>query len=244
MSRSPFDDVITFCGRDIDAGRLKIHIGPHPKTISWPVVEGLQPAAVKSAITVKSNNTCIEADGPKPGHNKEIVLEMQKLPKTDNNQEGLRGWIIALGYILFGVLMALTNLLTLQYPLVCSLACPLPMLCLYAQGFIAGLDGRPHLGVALACSALPLPFMCSQWSLPFGAALILALACLQAVASRHIAGVACLVLSLASLCLALLPIQEIEPKWGITLSVFFLLAECVLSSLIGRRVVFRIKYIV
>ena len=240
MSRSPINgDVIAFCGKgmesltSIDASRLRIQIGSKPrmsaKPTAWPVVE--EPAQA--------------APAPQP-QIREVVLEMQPLPACRQEPtEGLHGWAIALGYVLFGLPMALSNLLTLpNLGLVCSVACPLPMLSLWAQAVVvAGLDRRrPLLGFALACCALPLPFMCSQWSLVWGAPLILLLAGLQALACRHWGGAVCFLFSFASLCLALFPMGGLEPKWGVTLSLFFLVGGCVLASLSAGRVVFRVRY--
>lgn len=242
MSRSPINgDVISFCGKgmenltSIDAGRLRIHIGSKPrmsaKPSAWPAVE--------------------EPPAPPPTASKEIVLEITQSLSPPTRQEsapeGLHGWIIALGYVLFGVIMALSNLLTLpRAGWVCSAVCPLPMLCLWAQGFVvAGLERRrPLLGIALAVCAWPLPLMCSQWSLVWAAPLMLALAGLQALVSRHLGGLACLLLTGGSLCLALVPVSGLDPKWGVTLAVFFLVGGSVLASLCGGRVMFRVKYIV
>lgn len=238
MSRSPINgDVIAFCGKgmenltSIDPGRLRIQIGSKPrmsaKPSAWPVVE--EPAQA--------------APAPPPG--REVVLEMQPLPASRQEPpEGVHGWVLALGYALFGVAMALSNLLTLpNLGLVCSLACPLPMLSLWAQAsVVAGLDRRPLLGAALACCALPLPFACSQWSLVWGGPLIVLLAGLQALACRGWGGAVCFVFSVASLCLALSPTGGLEPKWGVTLSLFFLVGGCVLASLGAGRVVFRFRY--
>ena len=182
-----------------------------------------------------------------PAHtNKEVVLEMQTHPKQqpESAPEGLQGWAIALGYVVFGVSMALANLLTLPQGLACSLACPLPMLCLWAQAFVvAGLDRRrPLLALALALCAWPLPIACSRWSVAWP--LVLSLAGLQALACRHWGGAVCFVLTGASLCLALSPpIQGLEPKWGVTLALFFLVGGCAMASLSGGRVVFRVRYI-
>lgn len=224
MSRSPLSgDVITFSKEGADA-RLKIHIGPKPRSKPWPIVE--------------------EPNAPPAPKDKEIVLEMQPLARQPEPTEGLHGWSLALGYSLFGVSLALSNLLTLPHtPLVCSLACPVPMLCLWAQAFAVGLSRR-SVAVILACCAFPVPLVCSLWSLFWGAPFIVFLAGVQAIACRHWGGALCLVLTLASLSLAFSRIPGLEPKWGVTLSVFFLVAGCVLASLCAGRVVFRVRYIV
>ena len=245
MSRSPIHgDVITFCGKgmeninSIDTGRLRLNLGSKAKpSISkpvWPVVED---QALHQSLS------------PQPPQTKDIVVEMQTITlrsaeRQVENLEGLHGWAIAVGYMLFGMCMALANLLTLPCSHICVAASPIPMLCLLGQGLaVCGVDRQRHIGVLLCLCAWPVPLVCALWSLVSAAPLLCILAAGQCAASRHWGSVLCVFGLLSSLGLALYgPGQGLDAKWGVTLSIFFLVSLCVVSSLSGRAV-FRIKYI-
>ena len=173
---------------------------------------------------------------------KEVVLEVQANPRPAEG-EGLQGWAIGLGYAAFGVALALNNLFAVPFERqVCAFMCPIPMLCLVAQGSSVMPEGF-ILGSLVALAAWPMPLVCFHWSILWGALWIVFLSALQAAVFRHWSGVICLFLISASLLLAVIPVKGVEPKWGVTVAIFLLITLCILASQGGRGVLFRIKYL-
>ena len=239
MSRSPIHgDIISFCtkGADLDVGRLRINLGGKPKLSAkagaWPVVEQAGGSSPQQP--------------PAPQASKDVVVEMS-VPKQEG--DGLQGWVVTAGYSLFGMALALCNLLSVPSAgQVCSAVCPLPMCCLMAQGLAVAAFGQRVLGVSLFACAWALPLVCAAWSLLLATPLVLFLAGVQAWVAWHWAGCLCCGGLCASLALAFLgPAYGVEPRWGTTVALFFLVVLCVMASL-GRlgvaRAAFRVKCLV
>ena len=220
MSRPLGGDVISFCKgpEAIDPSRMRISLGKAKPS--------LQP---KQWPTVEAPP-------------KEVVVEMS----APREEEGLQGWAIPAGYTLFGMALAVCNLLSLPVASqVCSAACPLPVCCLLAHGLALAAFGQRGLGLCLALAAWLLPLVCSLWSLAYAAPLAVFLAGVQAAVAWHWAGGLCLLGLAGSLALAFLgPAHGLEARWGTTLALFFLIVLCVLASLRLTRAAFRVKCVV
>ena len=173
---------------------------------------------------------------------KEVVVEMS----APREEEGLQGWAIPAGYALFGFALALTNLLSVPVASqLCSALCPLPVCCLLGHGLALAAFGQRALGVCLAIAAWVLPLVCAQWSLTLAIPLAVFLAGVQLLVAWHWGVVPCFVGLLCSVVLTVVgPAQGVEARWGVTLTLFFLILLCVLASLRFARAAFRVKCVV
>lgn len=237
MSRNPINEEMLVLGTHLrkgmdsltilEPGKLRVPFGggnKTPRKQSWMNV-GQDPQAV-----VSTAETVVEV--PKPPRPQDPPLEhCIEVP----------GWVLAAGYALFSLGLGLCNLLAPQHTSrVCTASSPLPLLCLLLQS-AACLDKRYDqvLGsIGLILSACALPSACFFWSLYLSIPLVLVLAASVLCCMRHrdVSAWICV----CGVCLALLfalpvPIQLLDPKWGMTVSIFFACALCFLAGLgVGR----------
>ena len=97
-------------------------------------------------------------------------------PKRTGVQFEIQAWCLSLAYSVFGLSMALCNLLALQQSsgrACCAALSPLPVICLLFQATTA--PNTPTASALLLCMLL-LPGVCALWSLPLAAAFIVLLA--------------------------------------------------------------------
>jgi hypothetical protein len=158
-----------------------------------------------------------------------ISKPKQELKRKDSVvQSEIQAWCLSLAYSVFGLSLALCNLLALQQSsgrACCGALSPLPVLCLLLQATTA--PNTPTASALLLCMIL-LPGVCTLWSLPLLAAFIvlLALSMLAYCRKRGVLAYVCssgAVLSLGQTVLAQ------DPQWGVCVSVFFLGVLCVSS---------------
>ena len=173
----------------------------------------------------------------------------------------IHGCFLAAGYAVFGLGLALCNLLAPQHTSkVCTAVSPLPFLCLLLQA-LSFIDlkreqcdsqenqSRPGrlwpLGPGcLILSACALPSACIFWSLSTAIPLVLVLSISVFYCMRRRGVLACA--SLSSVCLSLIvalpaPIQILEPMWGMTVGLFFVCVLCFLAGLGSGGLVFHIR---
>lgn len=170
----------------------------------------------------------------------------------------IKGWTLSVGYTIFGLALAFCNLVSSAYTSqVCTAMSPIPMACLFLQALFCMDQGSVHgaykrsttaPGVwCLVVSALLIPTACVSWNVYFSVSLILALS-LSVVACQKYRGIflwACL----SGLCLALVvatPTPAVifpDPKWGMTVALFFLGVLCFLGC-VGLGVMeLKIRYL-
>jgi len=250
MSRPPSrENIAAFCSENLshladisnmtisDPNRLKIPFGSKGKLsgrqqVSWPVVG--PPEEDKKAPILKSGQTL-----QKQSSQTEVVLEISN---PSEQQTEVSGWCIPVGYAVFGMALALCNLLTLTWSrLVCSALSPLPMACLIGQAL--SFDSRYAIFVVLCAWLIPLE--CAVWNpyavIPF--CIVLACAIVLAVQRRGPLVWMSFVGLTLSLGLALpIPALGLDPRWGVTLLIFFLCLLCTVTSL-APRMTYKIKYI-
>ena len=187
----------------------------------------------------------------------DVVMEIPKQSRAIPVQPELigievSGWLLAVGYAVFGLSLGLCNLLTPQHTnKVCTGMSPIPFLCLLLQAFMRiesiDSDKREILLIGPGCliiSASILPAACIIWSLYLAIPLVLVLSLSVFYCMRHRAVLPCV--CLAGVCLSLLlalpaPIQILEPRWGMTVGMFFLCILCFLAGLGAPRVDIQIK---
>lgn len=248
MSRNPINEEIFTIGTHLRKGMDSLTI-LEPGKLRVPFGGGGKTPRKQSWMNVEQDFQC--ADCPS-----EAAIEVPKLPRppeptpTDRCLE-VPGWVLASGYAFFGLGLGLCNLLTPQHASrVCTASSPVPLLCLLFQS-LACLEHRQRyelvLGSAgLILSACALPSACVFWSLHLSIPLVLVLVasvfcCMR---RRDIVAWICL----CGACLALLfalpvPMQLLDPKWGMTVSIFFACALCFLAGLGMGRVGFLIKFL-
>jgi hypothetical protein len=184
----------------------------------------------------KQNWMNVDSDTPIPSV--EAVIEVPKPKTQEESSIEVPGWVLAAGFTLFAMCLALCNLLAPQYAgRVCTTASPIPVLCLLLLSLHRQV-GAP--GVVI--SALLLPSVCVWWnlylSIPF--VLLLSVSAFACIRQRDILAWVCLFGACLALLLAL-PVQLLEPKWGLTVAIFFSCVLCFLSGLGVGRVGLTIK---
>ena len=202
-----------------DPSRLRINFGgskgANNNRVVWPTVEPLQ-------VTKE----CKESE--------EVVLDVSsvigrktEVPacKRPGLQLELPSWVLALGYALFGIALAVGNAVPLQVSgRVCAAACPLPLVCLLLQAATSPLF--PGL-VLLAC-ALLLPAVCALESLPIAVGgaglLLLSIGALTRCQRRGVLVYVSFAGAVLSLGLPLL-----EARMGLSTASFFLCVLCAVS---------------
>ena len=259
MSRTPNrENIAAFCSENLstladnltsltiaDPTRLKIPFGSKGKLsgrqqVAWPVVAPLyedhHDGGRKTPITKPSPSQHPSST--------EVVLEVcsERQERSDNHQTGVPGWFIPVGYIVFGLTLALCNLLTLSWSrLVCSSLSPLPMACLTAQAL--SYDSR--LAILVFAFSWLIPLECVAWNqyavIPY--CIVLAGTLIVAAPRRGLFTWLSFFGVFLSLCLSL-PVHTFDPKWGVTLSLFFMCLLCTVTSLSNyTRVTYRLKYL-
>ena len=222
----------------------------------------------QSWMTVPSNQgVCSRpiADDPLPEINGlyDVVMEIPKQSRAIQQIQQIQqiqpiseptgievsGWLLAVGYATFGLSLGLCNLLTPQHTSkVCTGMSPIPLLCLLLQALVCmDSDKREIWFIGPGCliiSASILPAACIIWSLYLAVPLMLMLSLSVFYCMRHRAVLPCV--CLAGVCLSLLlalpaPIQILEPRWGMTVGIFFLCILCFLAGLGAPRVGIQIK---
>ena len=214
----------------LDPSRLRIPIpgrgGEKRGTnSSWPVVPALTEEVVCDEVRL---------DIPVIGKGK-LDLKKDNAIKAEGASLQLDTLALGLAYAIFGVSLALCNLLEVQSSgrTCCAALSPLPVLCLALQAATA--PSRAD-AVALLVCALCLPCTCLLGNLPLTAAFIICMALALLVYTRRkglLAYVCCVgaVLSLGQTAVAM------EPMWGISISLFFLGLLCVVSC---ERIFFKV----
>jgi len=135
----------------------------------------------------------------------------------------LDAWVFVLTYAIFGIALALCNLFNVSGRLCCVGLSPLPMLCLLLH---AASSASLPISLGLLLCALSLPTVCALWALPVAAAYITAAACSLLAFNHGPFQVACCVGAKMSMLLTVVA----DPRWGVSLAVFFLLLACMLYS--------------
>jgi hypothetical protein len=257
MSRAPNrENIAAFCNENLshladnlttltiaDPSRLKIPFGSKGKLsgrqqVAWPVIsplispEDCQPP-LKCAAPLQPKSA---KQSPAP----EIVLEIST-PKEPSSLCML-GWLIPAGYALFGMALALCNLLTLSSSrMVCSALCPLPMACLALQAL--SFDSWCSL-LAILCASL-IPLECAAWNqyavIPY--CIVLAITVTFAAQRRGVVVWVSFTGLFLTLGLALpIPALGLDPRWGVTLSLFFMCLLFTVTSFSVTKVTYKLKY--
>ena len=273
MSRNPINEEIYHLGSQLrkgmdsltiaDPGRLKVpfgNSGKPPKKQSWMTVNA--PASECEARPVHALQ-CLHTGHPLSDMH-DVVMDMPKRqapavnsaePRPESYWE-VPGWMLALGYSIFGLGLALCNLLSPQHAgRVCSVLSPIPLLCLILQaltcvdlGHIPGHNKQGGLWIlgpiGLVLSACTLPSACVCWTLHLAVPLVLVLAVsvFHCNLHRDVLAWVCF----AGVCLALLlalpgPVTVLEPRWGMTVAMFFAGVLCFLAGLGSGGVGFQTK---
>lgn len=225
----------------VDPGKLRIPFGgagnKTPRKPSWMTT-------VASDSHPELDNVCETLDMP----NLHPATVKQPKAETERAWE-IPGWALSAGYSFFGLGLALCNLLAPLYASrVCTAMSPIPALCLLLQSLSTmECNRRMALGaLGLLLAACALPSACVFWSLPLAIPLILVLAVSAFCCLRHRDAIAWVCLCgacLASLLALPVPMQLLEPRWGMTVLIFFACVLCFLAGLGVGRVSFLIKSI-
>ena len=239
-------EISAFCGENLsslasltnltisDPNRLKIPFGGKGKfsgrQASWPVISDQESNNNSTVIQTPSVNLV----------NQDVVLEISK-PNIPIHTK-IRGFFIPIGYICFGICLAFCNLMAIQScQLVCSLLCPFPMTCLMAHA-ISGCKFQ-HTLLIMAC-AFFVPLECALWNVNSTVPFILILAA-SVTWAAHKKGATIWILMVCvilSLCLVIpIPNLNLDPKWGITVSLFFLCILCAFTSLSSLKVTYTVE---
>jgi hypothetical protein len=203
-----------------DPSRLRI---PFPsrncpsKPQQWPTVAPL-PEEPKCEDVMLDISSVIAKPKPEPKKRQDVSCM----------QVEIQPWSLSLAYAIFGLSLALCNLLGLQQSsgrVCCGVLSPLPVLCLLLQAATA--PNTPTASALLLCMLL-LPGVCALWSLPVAAALIVMLA-LSMLAYCRQRGVLAYVCSIGAMLSLSQTVLAQDPQWGVCVSVFFLGVLCVAS---------------
>ena len=165
----------------------------------------------------------------------------------------VHGWVLAVGYSIFGLSLALGNLLAPQHTSkVCVAVSPIPFLCLLLQALACmerdrrdikhGLRTLGPSGLMLSASALP--SACVLWSVYLAIPLVLALSLSVFVCMRHrdTPASVCLAGVFLSLLMALpAPAEILGSLWGMTVAIFFVCSLCFLAGIGSGGMAFKIK---
>ena len=268
MSRNPINEEIYNLGSQLrkgmdsltisDPGRLRVPFGSNktPKKQSWMTVSSNTLNTGLSAQSQLQNLQCTEGMC-------DVVMDIPKRqipppePVTECYCEA-PGWLLAVGYSISGLGLALCNLLAPQHASkVCSAVSPIPLLCLLLQALTC-MDlghacsnkeqkgGLWMLGPGgLVLSACALPSACIFWTLQLAIPLVfvLSLAAFKCMHHRDVLAWVCISGACLGLVLALpVPVLQIlEPRWGMTVAVFFSCILCFLAGLGSGGVGFQIK---
>jgi hypothetical protein len=247
----------------VDPGRLRVPFGGGSKTPrkqSWMTVSaqsGMEP------YRDVEEDSCMQ----------EVVMDLARQPNiklslepmmthalTPINRQALehhlevKGWTLSLGYSLFGLALALCNLLsTVSASMVCTVMSPIPMACLLLHALFSMESGVRHVGSynlevwCLLISALLIPTACVSWSLyvSMPLTLILSLSIVCSMRQRNVLVWVCM----SGVCLSLVvavptsAMNILEPRWGMTVALFFMGLLCFLAGMGYGAMEFKIKYV-
>lgn len=242
MSRNSINEEMFVIGTHLRKGMESLTI-LEPGKLRVPFGGGNKTSRKQSWMNVVQDTQTVDVS--------ETVIEVPKLPKPQESSTEhcieVHGWALAAGYALFSLGLGLCNLLAPQHTSrVCTASSPIPLLCLLLQSVVC-LDRRYDrvLGsIGLVLSACAIPSACLFWSLYLSIPLVMVLVAsvLCCMRQRDLYSWVCV----CGACLALLfalpvPIQLLDPKWGMTVSVFFACALCFLAGMGVGRVGFMIK---
>jgi hypothetical protein len=254
----------------VDPGRLRVPFGGGnrtPRKQSWMTVSN--PSCTElhcennslNAVQCSTNMQDVVMDIPRQSNIK-LSLEpiMQPAPnhilpgrQSSEHHWEIKGWILSLGYSVFGLSLALCNLFSsAQTSRVCTILSPIPMACLLLQALFCvdyGMRQRNTTYLEVWClvvSALIIPTVCVSWSLYMSVplTLFLSLSAVSCVRQRGVLVWVCLSgVFLSLVVVAPTPILHfIEPKWGMTVALFFLGVLCFLAGMNSGGVEMKIKY--
>ena len=166
----------------------------------------------------------------------------------------IKGWVLSVGHSVFGLALALCNLISSAYTSrVCTAMSPIPMACLLLQALFCMDHGMRQRNVfflevwSLMISALILPAACVLWNLYISIPLILLLS-LSVVSCLRQRGVLVWV-CVSGVCLSLVvatptpAVNFIEPKWGMTVALFFLGVLCFMAGISYGSMEIKIRYL-
>ena len=227
----------------VDPGKLRVPFGGvggsrTPRKPSWMTTV----VSDSSLCQTEANGPCETLDMPTP------PPHTVKQPRTET--EGaweVHGWALSSGYSLFGLSLALCNILAQHHASrVCTAMSPVPSLCLLLQSLsVVKCSRHAALGsVGLLLAACVLPSACVFWSLYLAIPLILVSAFSAFCCVRNMDAVAWICLCgacLASLLALPAPMQLLEPRWGATVAIFCACVLCFIAGLGVGRVSFIIK---
>ena len=280
MSRQPINEEICNIGSQlrkgmdsltiVDPGRLRVPFGggnKTPRKQSWMTVTNTGSSAMEPSIedsSVKSSTSDVVIDisslnsrQPCMKLSLETVIQPILGPIMPGRQMlehhwEIKGWVLSLGYSVFGLGLALCNLLTsASTSRVCVVMSPIPMACLLLQTLFCmdyGIRQGNYARLEIWCliiSALLLPTACVLWNLYISIplTLFLSLSIFSCVRQRNILVWVCI----SGVCLSLIvalptpTIQLFEPKWGMTVALFFLGILCFLAGMSQGGIEFKIK---
>lgn len=280
MSRQPINEEICNLGSQlrkgmdsltiVDPGRLRVPFGSGnrtPRKQSWMTVTNNGSSATEPLDKTSTDDKSNKSNTP------DVVIDISSLnsrqpcmklslepiiqPIVSGRQMlehhwEIRGWVLSLGYSVFGLALALCNLLTsASTSRVCTVMSPIPMACLLLQTLFCmdyGIRQGCYASLEVGCliiSALLLPTACVFWSLYISIplTLLLSLSIFSCVRQRNILVWACMTGVCLSLIVALpTPIlQLLDPKWGMTVALFFLGVSCFLAGMSQSGIEFKIK---
>ena len=187
----------------------------------------------------------------------DVIVEIQEVirapcVKNTSNVFSLHGWMIPAGFSIFGIALALSNLIIPNHTgHICVILSPLPMLCLIFYAFLL----PSWINVSLLVCAWLIPVACSCWHMTLSAMFSIILGCLMALSAGRALGWIFLVMLFISTSL-LFPKEFFNNfefatdsqfskfpiiKWGVTLCFFSLLALCIFATSTRWRVVYKFK---
>ena len=227
----------------MDPGRLRVPLGggckAHKKQ-SWMTVSGSTNFNSPNEEADVMFDVVMDVSRPNRGVQSSPVspaLELNNFNLGNNWQ--VHGCLLAIGYTVFGMGLALCNLLAPQHTSkVCTALSPIPFICLLVQALTCMELGHRHLGPGgVLLSAFLLPSACVLWSLHFSIPVVglLSLSVFYCMRHRNLLSWVCF----SGVCLCLLlaipvPIMQIlEPRWGMTVAMFFACILCFLAGLGG-----------
>jgi hypothetical protein len=221
-----------------------------PKRQSWMTVpsnQGVCSHPITDEMPEANGLYDVVMEIPKQSRAIQPIQQIQPISEPTGIE--VSGWLLAVGYAIFGLSLGLSNLLTPQHTSkVCTGMSPIPLFCLLLQALVCmDIDKREIRFIGPGCliiSASIIPAACIIWSLYLAVPLMLMLSLSVFYCMLYRAVLPCV--CLAGVCLSLLlalpvPIQILEPRWGMTVGIFFLCILCFLAGLGVPRVGIQIK---
>jgi hypothetical protein len=219
----------------IDASKLKM---PFRSRVA-PVVESPL-ASLNKLVEAEKHEWAPAAEGKFT--NIEVRVEAVVSQAGDMSRVWeISGWLVPSGYSIFGMALALSNLLLPQAAgATCVGVSPILMFCLVAHATMVA----SWAGLGLILCAWALPGVCTAWQLQAGVFYVCMLGILVAASSPQARVVtwSCLVCLIISLGFTVfLAFKEVDQRWGMTVAGFFLVVMCVAATRYMGRVVYKVK---